>query len=51
MMEERKTSIANKLIRLKNEANKHPISTAAAAAIIFYWSANTVSRRVLCFIQ
>jgi hypothetical protein len=29
--------------------NKHPISTTAAA-IIFYWS-NTVSGRVLCFIQ
>jgi ribosome maturation protein Sdo1 len=50
MMEERKTSIAKQIINsIKNEANKHPISTAAAA-IIFYWSANTVSR-VLCFIQ
>jgi hypothetical protein len=49
MMEERKLVSPNKLlIRLKNETNKHPIS---AAAIIFYWSANTVARRVLCFIN
>jgi transcription initiation factor TFIIIB Brf1 subunit/transcription initiation factor TFIIB len=49
MMEERKTSIAKQIINSIKEANKHPISTAAAAAIIFYWSANTVSRRVMLY--